>query len=147
MSPTASEARTMSSGAAAKATRPSSTPTCRRARPARPVPEPGRRVQAPHRLPRHDPARAQAARAHKHQYDYDSQSCFAFLQRYGLEDEVKVNIEVNHATLSGHDFQHELAMAAACGILGSVDANRGDDRLGWDTDHSRTRWRRCRSGL
>ena len=70
----------------------------------------------------------------KHQYDYDSQSCFAFLQRYGLEDEVKVNIEVNHATLSGHDFQHELAMAAACGILGSVDANRGDDRLGWDTD-------------
>ncbi|MGB1631070.1 MAG: xylose isomerase, partial [Acidimicrobiales bacterium] len=44
------------------------------------------------------------------------------------------NIEVNHATLSGHDFQHEIAMAAACGILGSVDANRGDDRLGWDTD-------------
>jgi len=70
----------------------------------------------------------------KHQYDYDSQSCFAFLQRYGLQDEVKVNIEVNHATLSGHDFQHEIAMAAACGILGSVDANRGDDRLGWDTD-------------
>jgi xylose isomerase len=70
----------------------------------------------------------------KHQYDYDSQTCYAFLQRYGLENEVKVNIEVNHATLSGHDFQHEIAVAAACGILGSVDANRGDDRLGWDTD-------------
>jgi len=70
----------------------------------------------------------------KHQYDYDSQSCYAFLQRYGLEHDIKVNIEVNHATLSGHDFPHELAMAAACGILGSVDANRGDDRLGWDTD-------------
>lgn len=70
----------------------------------------------------------------KHQYDYDTQSCLAFLQRYGLEGEVQVNIEVNHATLSGHDFTHELAIAAANGILGSVDANRGDDRLGWDTD-------------
>ena len=70
----------------------------------------------------------------KHQYDYDTQTCFAFLQKYGLENEIKVNIEVNHATLAGHDFQHELATAAACGILGSVDANRGDGRLGWDTD-------------
>ncbi len=70
----------------------------------------------------------------KHQYDYDSQTCHAFLQRYGLEQEVKVNIEVNHATLSGHDFNHEVAMAMAAGIFGSVDANRGDDRLGWDTD-------------
>ena len=70
----------------------------------------------------------------KHQYDHDSQTVYAFLQRYGLEDEVKVNIEVNHATLSGHDFAHEVAVAAAAGIFGSVDANRGDDRLGWDTD-------------
>ena len=70
----------------------------------------------------------------KHQYDYDTQACHAFLQRYGLEQEVKVNIEVNHATLSGHDFNHEVAMAMAAGIFGSVDANRGDDRLGWDTD-------------
>ena len=70
----------------------------------------------------------------KHQYDHDSQTVHAFLQRYGLSDEVKVNIEVNHATLSGHDFAHEVAVAAAAGIFGSVDANRGDDRLGWDTD-------------
>ncbi|MYJ36686.1 MAG: xylose isomerase [Acidimicrobiaceae bacterium] len=70
----------------------------------------------------------------KHQYDHDSQTVHAFLQRYGLADEVKVNIEVNHATLSGHDFAHEVAVAAAAGIFGSVDANRGDDRLGWDTD-------------
>ena len=70
----------------------------------------------------------------KHQYDHDSQTVHAFLQRYGLADEVKVNIEVNHATLSGHDFAHEVAVAAAARIFGSVDANRGDDRLGWDTD-------------
>ena len=70
----------------------------------------------------------------KHQYDHDSQTVHAFLQRYGLENDVKVNIEVNHATLSGHDFAHEVAVAAAAGIFGSVDANRGDDRLGWDTD-------------
>ncbi len=70
----------------------------------------------------------------KHQYDYDTQAVHAFLQRYDLADEIKVNIEVNHATLSGHDFHHEVAMATAAGIFGSVDANRGDDRLGWDTD-------------
>ena len=70
----------------------------------------------------------------KHQYDYDSAAVYAFLQRYGLEHEIKVNIEVNHATLSGHDFPHEVAYAMAAGIFGSIDANRGDDRLGWDTD-------------
>ena len=70
----------------------------------------------------------------KHQYDYDVGTVYGFLQRYGLEHEVKVNIEVNHATLSGHDFAHEVALAVATGIFGSVDANRGDDRLGWDTD-------------
>ncbi len=70
----------------------------------------------------------------KHQYDYDTASVYAFLARYGLEDEIKVNIEVNHATLAGHDFAHEIAYAMAMGIFGSVDANRGDDRLGWDTD-------------
>ncbi len=70
----------------------------------------------------------------KHQYDHDTQTVQAFLQRYDLLDDVKVNIEVNHATLSGHDFAHEVAMASAAGIFGSVDANRGDDRLGWDTD-------------
>ncbi len=70
----------------------------------------------------------------KHQYDFDVAAVHAFLQKYDLADDVKVNIEVNHATLSGHDFHHEIAAAAAAGILGSVDANAGDDRLGWDVD-------------
>ncbi len=70
----------------------------------------------------------------KHQYDYDSATCHAFLQKYDLVDEIKLNIEVNHATLAGHDFNHEVAYAAANGILGSIDANAGDDRLGWDVD-------------
>lgn len=70
----------------------------------------------------------------KHQYDHDVTHVLAFLQRYGLEREIKVNIEVNHATLAGHSFQHEIATASAAGILGSVDANRGDPQNGWDTD-------------
>jgi xylose isomerase len=70
----------------------------------------------------------------KHQYDFDAGSCFAFLQKYNLLDSFKMNIEANHATLAGHDFCHELAFCAANGILGSVDANRGDLLLGWDTD-------------
>jgi xylose isomerase len=70
----------------------------------------------------------------KHQYDYDTASVFAFLQAYGLEKEVKVNIEANHATLAGHTFEHEIAYAVAHGIFGSVDINRGDAQLGWDTD-------------
>ena len=70
----------------------------------------------------------------KHQYDFDVAAVHAFLQKYDLADEIKVNIEVNHATLSGHDFAHEVASAVAAGILGSVDANAGDDRLGWDVD-------------
>jgi xylose isomerase len=70
----------------------------------------------------------------QHQYDYDTAAVYAFLQRYGLDSEVKLNIEVNHATLAGHSFQHELAYAIANGIFGSVDANRGDPQSGWDTD-------------
>jgi xylose isomerase len=70
----------------------------------------------------------------KHQYDYDVATVHAFLQRYDLTDEIKVNIEVNHATLAGHDFAHEIDTAATAGILGSIDANAGDDRLGWDVD-------------
>jgi xylose isomerase len=70
----------------------------------------------------------------KHQYDYDVAAVFAFLQRFGLEREIKLNIEVNHATLAGHSFQHEIAYAIATGIFGSVDANRGDPQNGWDTD-------------
>jgi len=70
----------------------------------------------------------------KHQYDSDAAACFAFLQKYDLVDHLKLNIEANHATLAGHSFIHELEFAAANGILGSVDANRGDLLLGWDTD-------------
>ena len=70
----------------------------------------------------------------KHQYDRDTAAVFAFLERYGLTKEVKVNIEVNHATLAGLDFEHEIAAARAHGIFGSIDINRGDPRSGWDTD-------------
>lgn len=70
----------------------------------------------------------------KHQYDYDSATVRGFLERHGLEDEYRVNIEVNHATLAGHSFHHEVAVAIAGGIFGSVDANRGDYQNGWDTD-------------
>ncbi len=70
----------------------------------------------------------------KHQYDFDVATVYGFLQKYGLENEIKVNIEVNHATLSGHDFHHEVATAVNNGIFGSIDANAGDDRLGWDLD-------------
>lgn len=70
----------------------------------------------------------------KHQYDSDSAACHAFLQKYGLVNHFKLNIEANHATLAGHTFHHELEYAANNGILGSIDANRGDLLLGWDTD-------------
>ncbi|MCX7848217.1 MAG: xylose isomerase [bacterium] len=70
----------------------------------------------------------------KHQYDSDAAACYAFLQHYGLVKEFKFNIEANHATLAGHTFHHELAYAIAHGMFGSVDANRGDLLLGWDTD-------------
>lgn len=70
----------------------------------------------------------------KHQYDFDTQTVYGFLKRFGLEQEVKVNIEANHATLSGHTFEHEIAMSRALGIFGSIDANRGDHQNGWDTD-------------
>jgi len=70
----------------------------------------------------------------KHQYDSDAAACYAFLQKYDLVKDFKLNIEANHATLAGHTFHHELEFAAANGILGSIDANRGDLLLGWDTD-------------
>ena len=70
----------------------------------------------------------------KHQYDFDVATCYGFLQRYDLLKDVKLNIEQNHAILAGHSFQHEVALAEALGILGSLDINRGDDLLGWDTD-------------
>ncbi|SFD16835.1 xylose isomerase [Tropicimonas isoalkanivorans] len=70
----------------------------------------------------------------KHQYDYDVATVYGFLSRYGLLDDVKVNIEQNHAILAGHSFDHEVRLAYALGIFGSIDINRGDDLLGWDTD-------------
>ena len=69
-----------------------------------------------------------------HQYDFDAGNCIAFLRTYGLENEFKLNIETNHATLAKHTMHHELAYASAYGMLGSIDANRGDLLLGWDTD-------------
>ncbi|AOH84989.1 xylose isomerase [Sphingomonas panacis] len=70
----------------------------------------------------------------KHQYDFDTATVYGFLKRYGLENEVRVNIEANHATLAGHTFEHEIATANALGLFGSIDANRGDHQNGWDTD-------------
>ena len=70
----------------------------------------------------------------KHQYDFDSQTVIAFLKEHGLENDFKLNIEVNHATLAGHTFTHDLRMAADAGLLGSIDANKGDYQNGWDTD-------------
>jgi xylose isomerase len=70
----------------------------------------------------------------KHQYDYDAATVIGFLRKYDLMNDFKLNIEVNHATLAGHTFQHELQVAAAEGLLGSIDANRGDYQNGWDTD-------------
>jgi xylose isomerase len=70
----------------------------------------------------------------KHQYDYDAATVIGFLRHYGLEKDFKLNVEVNHATLAGHSFQHDLQVAADAGMLGSIDANRGDPFNGWDTD-------------
>lgn len=70
----------------------------------------------------------------KHQYDFDVETVIGFLRHYGLDKDFKLNIEVNHATLASHTFQHELQCAVDAGLLGSIDANRGDNQNGWDTD-------------
>jgi xylose isomerase len=70
----------------------------------------------------------------KHQYDFDVATIIGFLRKHGLDKDFKLNIEVNHATLAGHSFQHELQVAADAGLLGSIDANKGDYQNGWDTD-------------
>ncbi len=70
----------------------------------------------------------------KHQYDYDAATSLHFINQYGLQDDFKLNLEVNHGTLAGHTFQHELQVAVDAGMLGSIDANRGDYQNGWDTD-------------
>jgi len=70
----------------------------------------------------------------KHQYDYDAQTVIGFLKHYGLEKEFKLNIEPNHTTLAGHDYEHDIEVASRYGMLGSIDSNTGDTLLGWDTD-------------
>jgi xylose isomerase len=70
----------------------------------------------------------------KHQYDFDAATCIGFLREYGLQDDFRLNLETNHATLAGHSFQHELRVAADAGMFASIDANRGDYQNGWDTD-------------
>jgi len=70
----------------------------------------------------------------KHQYDFDTATVLAFLRKYGLDQDFKMNIEANHATLAAHTFQHELRVARDNGVFGSIDANQGDMLLGWDTD-------------
>jgi len=74
----------------------------------------------------------------KHQYDFDAQTVIGFLRHYGLAGDFKVNVEANHATLGGHSFAHELQMCTDAGLLGSIDANRGDPQIGWDTDQFST---------
>lgn len=92
-----------------------------------------------------DYARAQGFKGHffiepkpmepsKHQYDFDAATCIGFLREYGLMDDFKLNLEFNHATLAQHTMQHEMQVAASAGMLGSLDANRGDMQNGWDTD-------------
>lgn len=79
----------------------------------------------------------------KHQYDFDSQTVIGFLREHGLDKDFKLNIEANHATLAGHTFAHDLRMAADAGMLGSIDANRGDYQNGWDTDQFPTDLNDC----
>jgi len=78
-----------------------------------------------------------------HQYDYDAQTVIGFLHTYGLEKDFKVNIEPNHTTLAGHDYEHDLRMASAYGMLGSIDCNAGQPYLGWDTDEFPSDPRKC----
>jgi xylose isomerase len=71
----------------------------------------------------------------KHQYDYDVMTVVGFLHMYGLQDSgIKINVEPNHSQLAGHEFEHDVVLAAKLGVLGSVDANTGSESLGWDTD-------------
>jgi len=70
----------------------------------------------------------------KHQYDYDAQTVIGFLKHYGLDKDFKLNIEPNHSTLAGHDYEHDIEVASRFGLLGSIDSNTGDPLLGWDTD-------------
>jgi xylose isomerase len=83
----------------------------------------------------------------KHQYDFDAQTVIGFLRHHGLAGDFKLNIEANHATLAGHSFAHDLQMSADAGLLGSIDANRGDPQNGWDTDQFPTDLYDCVHGM
>jgi len=78
-----------------------------------------------------------------HQYDYDAQTVIGFLKTYGLDKDFKINVEPNHTTLAGHDYEHDLRMASAYGMLGSIDCNAGQPYLGWDTDEFPSDPRKC----
>lgn len=79
----------------------------------------------------------------KHQYDYDAQTVISFLKSYGLDAHFKLNIEPNHTTLAGHDFEHDIIVASKLGFLGSIDSNTGDQSLGWDTDQFPMDTKKC----
>merc|ERR1711959_403970 len=79
----------------------------------------------------------------KHQYDYDAQTCMAFLAHYGLTEHFKLNIEPNHTTLAGHDYEHDIMISSKYGMLGSIDSNTGDPLLGWDTDQFPMNLKQC----
>ena len=133
--PSGSTARTTSCGAGGRATRPCSTPTspARRRQLARflaMVAEHKHRIGFKGTLL----IEPKPQEPTKHQYDYDGASILGFLERHDLDKEYRLNLEVNHATLAGHSFHHEVAYAIAHGVFGSVDANRGDYQNGWDTD-------------
>ncbi len=105
-----------------------------RARPDGSLPHHGGRAQAQDRLQGTILIEPKPKEPTKHQYDYDVGTIYGNLVRFGLDKEVKINIEQNHAILAGHTYEHELQLAGALGILGSIDINRGDYLLGWDTD-------------
>jgi xylose isomerase len=105
-----------------------------RAGAARPLHAARRRAQAPDWLQGLLLIEPKPAEPTKHQYDFDVATVYGFLKANGLEREIKVNVEQNHALLAGHSFEHEIALAQALGVFGSIDMNRGDELLGWDTD-------------
>jgi len=131
--------------AAAKATRRSSIQYQARAGAARPLHAHGGRAQAQDRLQGFDPDRAQPGEPTKHQYDYDVATCSVFSRRMGWRRRSRFNIEQNHALLARHTFEHEISLAQALGIFGSIDMNRGDEMLAGTPTSFRTTCRRWRS--
>ena len=94
----------------------------------------GARLRPHHRLQGHFLIEPKPMEPMKHQYDFDAPTVVGFLRQHGLDQDFKLNIEANHATLAGHTFEHDLQCASDAGLLGSIDANRGNPQNGWDTD-------------